>query len=85
MEKITIEKFINEAKYDRMGQKIWGVDKKGGHQMIVDVRGWGAIQNLFIDKTGKVDEVSAGKFQDDMGQFIADAINEKIKNKSNTP
>lgn len=76
---MTIEKFINKAKYDSMGQKIWGVDKDGGHQMIADLRGWGAIQNLFKDKKGVIDMEKAEKFQDEMGEWIADAINEKLK------
>jgi hypothetical protein len=68
----TIEKFIGTAKFDNMGQYIWGVDKQGGMQMVAQVRGWGAIQNLFKDQK------EAAKFQDDLGQFIADAINEKL-------
>ncbi len=40
---------------------------------IVSVRGWGAIQHLF--KTKKDQE----EFQDELGKFIQDAINEKLK------
>lgn len=42
--------------------------------MIAEVRGWGAIQNLF--KTQK----EAADFQDELGKFIADAINYKLDN-----
>lgn len=73
-----IKKFIGTAKYDQMGQYIWGVDKNDGYQKIADVRGWGAIQHMF--KTN--DE--AAKFQDDIGQFITDAINEKLERDGNT-
>lgn len=69
----TVEKFIGTAKFDEHGGYIWGIDKDGGHQMIAEVRGWGAIQNLFKTQSEAVD------FQDDLGMFIAEAINEKLK------
>ena len=79
---MKIEDFIGDkATYDPFGQKIFGVKGKGKDevfQMIADLRGWGAIQNLFLDKKGALDEKAAGKFQDDMGQWIADAISEKL-------
>lgn len=71
MEKQLIE-FIGKAQYDQEGQLIWG-NKSGGLQMLCEVRGWGAIQHLFKSQE------EAGKFQDYMGQFIAEAINEKIE------
>lgn len=74
--KITPEEFIGKAKYDEWGQYVWGVDKAGG-KMIANVRAWGAIQNIFGCKVAKSTE--AVKFQDELGQFIADAINEKIE------
>jgi len=71
----TIKDFIGTAKFDENGGGyIWGVDKQDGHQMIAEVRGWGAIQNLFPD-----DQTKAELFQDELGKFIADAINEKLK------
>jgi hypothetical protein len=44
-----------------------------GNQLIGEVRGWGALQQEF--KT----EEAAEAFQDEVGKFIADAINEKIQ------
>jgi len=73
-----IKNFIGTAKYDPMGQYIWGVDEKGNYQKIADVRGWGAIQHMFANNE------EAAKFQDDLGQFITDAINNKIKTDGNT-
>lgn len=75
----TVESFIGEkATYDSEGQKIWG--NKGKHvQMIADLRGWGAIQNLFKDKGGSIDMEKAENFQDKLGHWIADAINEKLE------
>lgn len=64
--------FVGKAKYERDAQFIWGVSNTGGMQMLLDVRGWGAIQNLFKDAE------EAAKFQDELGQFYADAINDGI-------
>lgn len=83
------------VKYDEWGGGyIWGqYDSKNGSQMIaqvvdvdepayegrepetpiVSIRGWGAIQHLF--KTTEEQE----QFQDELGKFIQDAINEKLK------
>ena len=55
------------------GQIIWGVNKEGDVQMLLDVRGWGAIQHLF--KT----EQEAANFQDELGAWFVEAINEKMK------
>jgi hypothetical protein len=41
--------------------------------LIGEVRGWGALQQEF--KT----EAEAEAFQDEVGKFIADAINEKVQ------
>ena len=75
MKKFTIKDFIGkEAKYENSGQQIFGVGSKGVHdyQILLEVRGWGAIQNI---KGIKEPE----KFQDEFGQWVADAINEKLK------
>jgi hypothetical protein len=86
-----IKKFIGDhVKYDEWGGGyIWGesgmiadvvnVDEpayegREPETPIVSIRGWGAIQHLF--KT--LDEQEA--FQDELGRFIQDAINEKLKN-----
>jgi hypothetical protein len=79
---MKIDDFLKgEFKYDNYGQYIWLVKPDGNMQKIADLRGWGAIQNLFKDKAGKIDMDEAGKFQDEIGQWIADALNEKL-NKS---
>jgi hypothetical protein len=93
-----IKKFIGHAKYDEWGGTyIWGFDKpvpdeKSPAEMIAQVkipvntevnkvlsiRGWGAIQNMFPSIT------DAEQFQDELGKFIADAINEKLQRNENT-
>ncbi len=68
-----------KAKYDEDGQFIWGVDKEDRLQKIADLRGWGAIQNLFKISATKYDTDKAAKFQDDLGEWIVAAINEKME------
>lgn len=93
--KKEIKKFIGDSVYYDTygGGYIWGnLPKNQGQQMvaqvedvdeepikdetdspIVSVRGWGAIQHLF--KTYK----ECKEFQDELGEFICVAINEKLK------
>lgn len=54
------------VRYDEYGQKI--MDAK--NQMVADVRGWGRIQYMN----------DAEARQDEMGRFIADAINHRLSN-----
>lgn len=75
--------FIVKAVYDKDGQFIWGVQKDGHHQKVADIRGWGAIQHLFENRDGTIDEEAAMKCQDDLGKWIVDAINEKLERERN--
>lgn len=83
-----IKHFIGHAKYDEWGGGyIWGFDENMSAEMIgqinepeeikvnevLSIRGWGAIQNMFPSIT------DAEEFQDELGKFIAEAINEKLK------
>lgn len=68
-----------KAIYDNEGQIIWAEDKNGGIQQIINVRGWGAIQNLFKNEDQSIDLPKAIKFQDDLGAWITEAINEKLE------
>jgi hypothetical protein len=52
-------------------------DEKNHH--IADIRGWGHIQYLFKNPDGTEDLPQAAVFQDALGHFIAEAINEKLK------
>ena len=65
--------------YDKTGQMIFANQKDGHQQLIINVRGWGAIQNHFRDENDNYDTEEATVFQDKLGEFIAEAINEKIK------
>lgn len=90
-----LKQFIGKSvKYDEWGGGyIWGCIDKAEIKMIaqvvdvdepafegkeletpiVSIRGWGAIQHLF--KTKKDQE----EFQDELGKFIVEAINDKLK------
>lgn len=67
-----------KVKYDKFGgQYFWITEPNGGSQMLAEMRGWGRIQNMFpMTEQGQKD---AAKYQDEIGDFIAEAINEKIE------
>jgi len=72
-----------KAIYDNEAQKIFSVDNNGKMQIIADVRGWGAIQNMFMPKGKPFDSEGAEKFQDVVGEWLRDAINEKLERVEN--
>lgn len=79
---MKVTDFIGEEATSDCG-RIWGVDKTGGLQMVAEIRGWGAIQNLFKLKGGGIDVEKAEAFQDELGKWIVDAINEKLEREKN--
>lgn len=78
---IKIIDFIGEKVWfdDQGAGYIWGKTKSGYNQMIGEVRGYGAIPNLFRDKDGGVDFKKVDEFQDALGHWIADAIQQKLE------
>ena len=75
--------FINgRVVYDNYGQYFFINKPNEGQQMLGELRGWGAIQNLFKNSDGDIDLDAAAKFQDEVGEWIACAINEKIERES---
>lgn len=72
--------FINgKVTYDKDGQYFF-INREDGHQqMLAELRGWGAIQNLFKENGGFNGD-KAAMFQDELGEWVADAINQKLKN-----
>ncbi len=74
---MKITDFINgKVTYDKEGQYFWINTPECGLQMLAELRGWGHIQNMF---KGQTSQREAAKFQDEIGEFIAQAINEQIK------
>ena len=73
---MEIKDYINgKVRYDKNGTYLWIEKPNGGIQMLGEIRGWGHIQNMFKDDDG----TQAGMFQDEVGRFVADAINEKME------
>ena len=71
---MTIQDWLKDVYYGEYGQYLWSKQSSdGGSQMIGEVRGWGALQNEFGDMK------EASKFHDEVGKFIAEAINEKVQ------
>lgn len=76
---MKIKDFINgEVTYDNCGQYFW-IKTPDGNQMLAELRGWGAIQNRFKDKKGDINMSAAADFQDEIGMWIAQAINDTMK------
>ena len=73
--KEEIEKYIGTAQFDEGSGFIFGKQPDNTLNMVAEVRGWGAIQNMF--KT----QDEAQQFQDNICLFITDAINEKLNSK----
>lgn len=80
MEKQIKDLINGKVTYDKHGGLyFWINDPKGGTQMLAEMRGWGHIQNMFKDPEGFIDADEAGKYQDKVGNWIAEAINEKME------
>lgn len=77
--KPQIQDFINgKVTYDKEGQYFFVNTPNGGVHLLGELRGWGHLFNMFV-KTNKMDLNEAYKFQDEIGEFIAGAINNRIK------
>ena len=80
---MDVKDFINgKVAYDKYGgQYFWVVGPKGESQMLAEMRGWGRIQNMFPPtKEGREE---AAEYQDKLGEWIAEAINEKMERERN--
>jgi hypothetical protein len=71
---MTIEKWLSDVYQDNLvgGNKIWNKESDGENQLVVELRGWGALLKEFKTMT------EAEKFQNEVGEFIVQAIKEKI-------
>jgi hypothetical protein len=75
MSKKVTDFITGKVTYDEFGGQYFWISnpKNNGQQMLGELRGWGHIQNMFKD------QADAANFQDEIGRFVADAINEKIE------
>jgi DNA-directed RNA polymerase alpha subunit len=72
--KNRVMNFIGKANYTGdLGTYIWGNNIYGKTELIAMIEGYREIQNLCTTVS------EANEFQDEMGRFIAEAINEKIE------
>jgi hypothetical protein len=74
---MTIKEYLKGTiHYEPAGQMIFCNKEEMGDSLFLtigDVRGWGQIQYLFPNLN------KAAKFQDELGEFIAEAIREKLE------
>lgn len=82
MSEKAIRDFIEgKVIYDKESQYVLISTKNEGLKMLAQLRGWREILKFFTikDEEGSMIKLDkACEFQDQLGQFIADAINEKI-------
>ena len=74
---MTIQEWFRDGvQYDSEGTQIWAEERTKDAvylHHVADIRGWGEMQNLF-----KLDMNKAAALQDEVGKFVAEAINEKL-------
>ena len=75
---IPVISYLNDlitspVKYNPKTQEIFFYDCSGDEYPLLLIRGWGSIQHMFKDY------LKAQDYQDKIGQFIVDAINEYLK------
>ena len=69
-----IREFLGEnVDFDKDSGMFFGDTRHNGLQHFADILGWGRIQKLFPDSK------DAMKFQDELGEWIADAITKKLQ------
>jgi hypothetical protein len=83
MKRNGIKDFIGtHVIYDTESCTIFGVNGEEEWQPIVDLRGFGAIQNMLKNKDGSVALEKAYAFHNELGEWIADAINQKLNSQT---
>ena len=77
---IDIIRFLGkEVWYDEGCGSVFARNEKEGDQMILDMRGWGSIQYLYKKEDGSLDLDKAALFQDELGRWVAEAINLRMR------
>ena len=77
---MTLLEFLKgNVKYDKFCQELYLVQENGDLQRIADLRAWEAIRYLFKRDNGSYDTEMSANFHDELGKFIADAVNEKLE------
>lgn len=77
---MDIRNFIKDGViYNNSGEFIW---INNSFVKVMDLRGWGYIKNMFKLPNGEDDIKKAQEFTNELGHWIADAINKKIEQES---
>jgi hypothetical protein len=71
-QEVTLHSFIGKAQYDPNAQMIWAMQASGHRQWLVDLRGWGGVQQPFDTN------LETAMFQKKLGYWLAEAINQKL-------
>ena len=75
---MTVQQWLSNVYYDKFGIMILNKECEDCPiQTVADIRGWGELLNEFAN----VNEVN--NFQDEVGEFIVQAIREKIERLKN--
>jgi len=78
--KNIIEFIGNQVEFNKHGDAcFWGTNSNNQEQMIAEIRAYGAIRKLFLDDDRKPNPQKEEQFQKELGDFIAEAITEKIQ------
>lgn len=81
---MTLLEFLKgKIKYDKFCKELYLLQENGDSHRIADVRSWGAIQYLFKRDNGSYDMDMAANLHNELGTFIADAVNEKLERERN--
>ena len=76
---MTVKKYIGKKTvFYPNGTHIWGVDEKGGHLPLLEIKFGKVIQDAFTTPKGDLNEMAMQSFQNRIGEFIMDSINEKL-------
>ncbi len=75
---VDIKNYIKgKVRFDEFGGGYFWDDDQN---MIAEIRGFGRIQNIVAKKDGSIDYDEAVEYQNKIGKWIAEAINEKLEN-----
>ena len=71
--------YIKEANFLRANSRIVCKTKNGNQIPLANIVGWNWIEDKFTMPDGRMDYNEAVQFEFELGNFIKDAINEKIE------
>jgi len=75
---MTPEEYLKNGEwwYDSEGQFIWRKNSEGLSEVLLEIRGWAYLKKFY-----RGDVIQAAELQDKIGEFIIEAIKEKLNEK----